>query len=70
MSRPDRYDFIGIAILTFVVALFVAHVVLPPAPPLDDPEALQESPGIGGPGIGGGGIGGPGIGSPGIGGGR
>jgi hypothetical protein len=34
MRRPlDRYDFIGIALAVFVVALFVAHFVLPAGPP-------------------------------------
>jgi hypothetical protein len=66
MRRPDRYDTIGLAILGFVIALFVAHLVLPPAPPLEDPEGAGP-PAIGGIG---GGIGGPGIGGPGIGGGR
>jgi hypothetical protein len=63
MKRPDRYDLIGLAILSCVIALFVAHFVLPPAPPLDEPDALAGPPGIGG-------IGGPGIGAPGIGGAR
>jgi hypothetical protein len=62
MKRPDRYDIIGAALLGFVVALFVAHFVLPPAPPLEgDAEAPSAAPGIGG------GLGGPGIGAPGIG---
>ncbi len=31
--RLDRYDYIGIALVVFVVALFVAHFVLPAGPP-------------------------------------
>jgi hypothetical protein len=31
--RLDRYDFIGIALAVFVVALFTAHFVLPAGPP-------------------------------------
>ncbi|MGE5537140.1 MAG: hypothetical protein ACM30I_00870 [Gemmatimonas sp.] len=55
--RPDRYDIIGLAILGFVVALFVAHAVLPPAPPPEDAEPPLAAPGIGGPAPGIGGIG-------------
>lgn len=62
MKRPDRYDIIGLAVLTLVAAMWVAHFVLPPAPPLppDDTVPGLSAPGIGGSGIGG--IGGPGIG--------
>jgi hypothetical protein len=55
MHRPDRYDIIGLGVLTLVVALWVAHFVVP-APPLEpDPNApaLTAPGGIGGPGIGG-----------------
>jgi hypothetical protein len=57
MRRLDRYDIIGLAVLTLTIAMWVAHFVLPPAPPLPPDDA----PGIGAPGIGGG-IGGPAIG--------
>ncbi len=31
--RLDSYDYIGLALVAFVVALYVAHFVLPAAPP-------------------------------------
>jgi len=44
MSRPDRYDYIGFALLTLVVALWTAHIVLPPLPPEPiDPLAPPQS---------------------------
>jgi hypothetical protein len=33
MRRLDRYDIIGLAIATFIAALWIAHLVLPAAPP-------------------------------------
>jgi len=33
MARPDRYDYIGLVLAVFVVALWVAHFVLPAPPP-------------------------------------
>jgi hypothetical protein len=33
MSRLDRYDFIGIALVVFVAALWVLHFSLPTPPP-------------------------------------
>jgi len=33
MARPDRYDYIGLVLVAFVVALWVAHFVLPAPPP-------------------------------------
>ena len=34
MRRPlDRYDYIGLLILALLVALWIAHFVLPPGPP-------------------------------------
>lgn len=35
MHRLDRYDLIGGLIAAFLIALWIAHFVLPPAPPLD-----------------------------------
>jgi len=52
MSRPDRYDYIGIALLALVVALWTAHFVLPPLPP-EQPDPLapaQSLPSIVSPG--------------------
>jgi hypothetical protein len=33
MRSLDRYDYIGIAIVVFLLALWVAHFVLPAPPP-------------------------------------
>jgi len=33
MRRLDRYDLIGLAIAAFIAALWIAHMVLPAAPP-------------------------------------
>lgn len=33
MRSWDRYDYIGAALLAFVIALFVLHFILPPGPP-------------------------------------
>jgi hypothetical protein len=33
MTRPDRYDYIGMVLALFMVALWVAHFALPPLPP-------------------------------------
>jgi hypothetical protein len=33
MRSWDRYDYIGAALLAFVVALFALHFILPAAPP-------------------------------------
>lgn len=55
MKRFDRYDVIGALVATLVVALWVAHFVVPAAPPLPDDPLAQPAigaPGIGGPGIG------------------
>jgi len=38
MARPDVYDYIGMALAALVVALWVAHFVLPPLPPEVDPN--------------------------------
>jgi len=43
MSRPDVYDYIGIAIIALLTALWVAHVVLPAPPP--DPTRFENGPG-------------------------
>jgi hypothetical protein len=45
MRRPDRYDFIGIAIVVFLIAIWVLHFVLPSPPP--EPPGFQD--GAGGP---------------------
>jgi hypothetical protein len=44
MTRPDRYDYIGMILAAFVVALWVAHFVLPPLPP-DPSRSESGSPG-------------------------
>jgi hypothetical protein len=36
MARPDIYDYIGMALAVLVVALWVAHFVLPTPPPEPD----------------------------------
>jgi hypothetical protein len=33
MRRLDRYDLIGLAIAGFLVAIWIAHFILPAAPP-------------------------------------
>lgn len=33
MRRLDRYDAIGLALLGFVLALWLAHLILPSGPP-------------------------------------
>jgi len=45
MSRPDRFDYMGMALLAMVVALWVAHFVLPAPPPLP-PETGPQIPSI------------------------
>src|SRR6478736_8664636 len=37
MVRPDLYDYIGLTLAAFIVALWVAHFVLP-APPPEEPS--------------------------------
>lgn len=49
MSRPDLFDYLGMAVLTMIVALWVAHFVLPPAPPLP-PDPGPQIPSILAPG--------------------
>jgi hypothetical protein len=39
MRRPDLFDFIGMGIVALLVALWVAHFVLPPLPP-EPPDPL------------------------------
>lgn len=34
MSRPDVFDYAGMALFAMIVALWVAHFVLPAPPPL------------------------------------
>lgn len=45
VSRPDVFDYVGMALLAMIVALWVAHFVLPPAPPALplDPEPPTPS---------------------------
>jgi hypothetical protein len=38
MTRPDRYDIIGLAVIALLAALWTAHFALPAPPP--DPEHL------------------------------
>jgi len=45
MRRPDKFDYIGIALIALVVALWVAHFVLPPLPPVSD-GALEATPAL------------------------
>ena len=33
MARPDLYDYVGMALVALVIALWVAHFVAPAAPP-------------------------------------
>jgi len=44
MTRPDLYDYIGMALLALVVALWVAHFVLPPLPPEPPDPTPQARP--------------------------
>lgn len=46
MKTFDKWDWIGSAIAALVVAMWVAHIVLPAAPPLVDPNG---PPGLGAP---------------------
>ncbi len=39
MPRVDRYDIIGMALLAFVLALWVLHLALP-APPPPPPDII------------------------------
>jgi hypothetical protein len=34
MTRPDLYDYIGLALAGLIIAMWVAHFVLPAPPPL------------------------------------
>jgi len=44
-TRPDIFDFIGMGIVGLLVALWVAHFVLPPLPPEPpDPAVRTTSP--------------------------
>jgi hypothetical protein len=45
MTRPDLYDYIGMGIVALLIALWVAHFVLPPLPPEPpDPAVKAGSP--------------------------
>lgn len=37
MRRLDKYDMIGLVLVSLVIALWTAHFVLPSAPPLPPP---------------------------------
>ena len=41
-KRPDMFDYIGGALIVLVVALWVAHFVLPAPPP--EPEPFPPPP--------------------------
>jgi hypothetical protein len=41
-KRPDLYDYIGLTLAALLVALWVAHFVLPTPPP--DPEHSANPP--------------------------
>jgi hypothetical protein len=44
-TRPDLFDYIGMGIVALLVALWVAHFVLPPLPPeAPDPAVRTTSP--------------------------
>ena len=44
-TRPDLFDFIGMGIVALLIALWVAHFVLPPLPPEPpDPTVKAGSP--------------------------
>lgn len=47
MRRLDRYDAIGGLIAALLTALWVAHFVLPPAPPLEPDRNAPSA--LGGP---------------------
>ncbi len=42
MKRPDIYDYIGMGIVALLIALWVAHFVLPPLPP--EPPDPRNAP--------------------------
>ena len=42
MARPDRFDYIGMALIALVVSLWVAHFALPTPPP--EPDLLPHPP--------------------------
>ena len=49
MKKFDKWDWIGSAIAAFIVALWVAHIVLPSAPPEVDPDGAPGLTAPGGP---------------------
>lgn len=48
MRTFDKWDWIGTVIATLVTALWIAHAVLPSAPPEIDPDG---APALGAPGL-------------------
>jgi hypothetical protein len=44
MARPDLYDYIGLALAAFIVALWVAHFVLPAPPPEETSPSAATFP--------------------------
>jgi len=46
MSRPDRFDYAGMALLAMIAALWVAHFMLPPAPPPLPLDPVPQIPSI------------------------
>jgi hypothetical protein len=47
MRRLDRYDLAGGFVAALIVALWIAHIVLPSAPPLEPDD--NAPPALGGP---------------------
>jgi hypothetical protein len=45
MKRPDMFDYFGGVLIAIVVAIWIAHIVLPPLPP--EPPALPGAIGKG-----------------------
>ncbi|HXJ02219.1 MAG TPA: hypothetical protein VNH44_13435 [Micropepsaceae bacterium] len=46
MTRPDRYDYIGLVLAVFVVALWVAHFALPTPPPDPSRNSIGTLPAL------------------------
>ena len=37
MPRPDKYEIMGLALVALLLAVWIAHLVLPAPPPLIEP---------------------------------